>query len=116
MNLIFNILCITHVLIWIFILFAFINRETAEINLYYVIPIIYILHFLPFHILTSLKEYVEPENTFEKVKEFENGNLITKCYHIIKNYLNFCYFNPLTPQGMMILGAISSAWTIKLNQ
>lgn len=116
MNIFFDILCIIHILIWLFIVLAFLNKKTAEFNLYYLIPLIYILHILPFHVIIKMKEYVEPENTMEKVKVFENNNLLTICFYYILNKLKFSTFNPLTPQGMMIFGAISSAWVLKTDK
>jgi hypothetical protein len=116
MNNIFIILCIIHVLIWLFIITAFINKTTAEINLYYLIPLIYVLHIFPFHIIIKMKEYAEPENTIEKIKDFENNNIITKIYWDIYRYLSYSTFNPLTPQGMMIFGAISSDWALKVDK
>ncbi len=102
MNIFFELLCIIHIAIWIFILLAFVNKKTAEINLYYLIPFIYVIHILPFHIIVKLKHIVEPEDTDKKVKDYESSNIFANAL-----------FNPLSPQGMMILGAITSAWAIK---
>ena len=55
-NPIFIFLWIVHILIWMFVLLAFINKTTAYYNIYYVIPIIYIIHIFPFHILENLKK------------------------------------------------------------
>jgi len=44
MNIIFIFLAIIHVLIWAFVLLAFIDKRTARINLLYVIPFIYIYY------------------------------------------------------------------------
>jgi hypothetical protein len=116
MNIFFYILCIVHILFWLFIMTAFLNKTTAEYNLYYVIPILYIIHVLPFHILISLKECVEPENTKEKVYIFENNNILTIIFYKLQNMFSFSTFNPLSPQGMMIFGAITSAWALKLDK
>ena len=75
MNFLFIILCIIHIFIWAFVLLAFLNPKTAYYNVYYVIPIIYIVHILPFHIIVSLKkkiytddnEEIEKENTEEDI-------------------------------------------------
>lgn len=113
MNLLFIILVIIHILIWIFVLLAFINKTTAEINLYYIIPLIYILHMLPFHVIDVLKHDVEPENTSTKVKSVENNLLIVPLFLQIKDIFNTSFANPLSPQGILIFGAITSAYTIK---
>lgn len=115
MNLLFEILCIVHILIWVFILTAFLNKITAEFNLYYLIPFIYILHILPFHIITRMKEYTEPNNTEEKVQIYENGNILVTNFYKIRNFFSFSIFNPLSTQGLMIFGLITSAWALKLN-
>lgn len=116
MNFIFVILCIIHVLIWLFIMTAFINKNTAEFNLYYLIPLIYIIHILPFHIIVKLKEYIEPENTKEKVKEFDDNSIIMIIYAKFYDIFKHTTFNPLTPQGMMIFGLITSAWALKIDK
>ncbi len=114
MNIFFELLCIIHIAIWIFILLAFVNKKTAEINLYYLIPFIYVIHILPFHIIVKLKHIVEPEDTDKKVKDYESSNIFASSYHYCKdNIFANALFNPLSPQGMMILGAITSAWAIK---
>lgn len=112
----FEVLCIVHILVWLFIIFAFVNKQAAEFNLYYLIPLIYILHLLPFHIIVSLKEMVEPENTSEKVNEFEHNNFFASCRFKLIDIFKDATFNPLTPQGMMILGTITSAWALKLDK
>jgi hypothetical protein len=56
MNLFFIFICLIHILIWIFVLLAFLNKKLAYINIIYIIPIIYILHILPFHILINIKK------------------------------------------------------------
>ena len=53
---IFNLIAIIHLLIWVFVLFGFVNINTAWVNLFIIIPVIYILHILPFHIIQKTKE------------------------------------------------------------
>lgn len=115
MKFIFEVLCIVHILIWLFIMTAFMNKNTAEFNLYYLIPMIYIIHILPFHIIVTLKEYIEPENSQEKVKEYENNNIIAIIYTKLSKIFKNATFNPISPQGMMIFGAITSAWALRTN-
>lgn len=113
MNIYFELLCIVHILVWTFILVAFVNKKTAEINLYYLIPFIYILHILPFHILVSLKHIIEPENTEKKIKDYENNNIIASSFYYCRdNVFKNSFFNPLSAQGIMIFGAITSAWVL----
>jgi hypothetical protein len=99
----FVVLLTIHVLIWLFVVFAFINNETAKFNLIFVIPIIYILHMLPFHILNELK-LITNKNAKEDTEKFEKfiG------FYYIKKFFNKSFQNPLSPQGILILGSITS--------
>ena len=116
MNIYFIFLCIVHVLIWIFIIFAFLNKKTAYYNLYFVIPAIYIFHILPFHIIGKLKEdvYSEAEELKNNLYNVHNIILIPNIYEYCKNEIfKDSFANPLSPQGLLILGAITSAWSLK---
>ena len=112
----FYSLCIIHCLIWIFVLFAFFNRQTAYINLFYIIPIMYIIHIFPIHFLEHTKEQLYPDSFKEKM----DGFLAASPFGILKNYVDtqhklddYCFGNPIGPQGMLIFGAISSAYSLK---
>ena len=61
MNIIFIFLCIIHILVWTFVLLAFINKTTAFINLYIVIPSIYIYYiYYHFTLFKNLKkQYIQ---------------------------------------------------------
>lgn len=116
MNILFILLCIIHVIIWIFVMLAFINKSTAFINVYYVIPIIYILHILPFHLIVSLKKNIYKDENIMT----ENENKVLKSLIIpdlfiqARNFFEkFSFFNPLSPQGMLIFGLITSIYRLK---
>lgn len=115
MNIFFILLVVVHIMIWIFILFAFCNKKTAEINLYYIIPLIFILHtFLSFHVIDVSKHLIYPENTTQKVNSIENYLIIPSLFYWLKDdVFGKSYCNPLSAQGMLILGAITSAYAIK---
>lgn len=111
-NIIFTYLCIVHVLIYGVVVFSFLNIELAKINLFYLIPFIYIIHVLPFHILVTSKKMLYKENYSNKQNEFDNISFtiyFIKLQNILNNY---CTFSPISPQGMLIFGALSSAFTI----
>jgi hypothetical protein len=57
----FSFLIWIHILIWIFVLFGgFINKKYALINIQYVIPFIYLVHLLPYHLIVKEKiKYIE---------------------------------------------------------
>ena len=114
MNLMFLFVCIIHISVWMVVLCSFINKKLAYLNLYYFIPFIYIIHMLPFHILTNIEKNIYPttyEQKFDKIKKFI---IIGDLYEKLKKKLKFCFFNPLSPQGMLILGSITSSYKLKV--
>jgi hypothetical protein len=116
MDLIFIIVSLLHIIIWIFVLLAFVNAKTAYINLYYIIPLIYISHLLPFHTLSELKRILNPEKCKKDNKDFEDNTIIVSMFKKIKKILKKnCFRNPFSIQGMLIFGAITSAYRIKRN-
>ena len=69
---------------------------------------------LPFHILSTMEKNIYPtthEKNFKKIKKYV---IIGELYEKLYKKLNFCFFNPLSPQGMLVLGCITSAWKLKL--
>ena len=112
--LLFNILCGIHILIWAFILLAFLNKKFASFNLYYLIPFVYVIHIFPFHFINSIKEKMYENEWKEKVDSFTNSILVISQYTDLQKKLDEnCFANPLGTQGMLILGAITSAYTLK---
>jgi hypothetical protein len=110
---IFEVLCIVHVLIWVFVLTAFVNKDCAYYNVYFVIPLIYIAHMLPFHILVSLKEKNDPENHEKRQKEFNEILIIPNIFTRITSKLEKnCFASPLSTQGMLIFGLITSIFVL----
>lgn len=108
----FYTLCIIHVVVWLFVMFAFLNNQYARINLYYIIPLIYILHTLPFHILIQSKKHLVGENMEEEQDKFLS-NIHLKWATDLQKYLEEkCFFSPLSAQGMMIFGALSSSYVL----
>jgi hypothetical protein len=109
----FYLLCYIHMFIWIIIIFGFINKNLAYLNLKYFIPIIFIAHLLPFHILTKIKFKLDPNHTREKINKFEHDFLLSRlCLYMRDNIFKNCFQNPLSPQGLLILGGILSSWRI----
>jgi hypothetical protein len=112
-SILFSILCYFHILIWIFILLAFISIKTSKINLYIVIPIIYILHLLPFHILTETKKKVNKDNWEEDAESIDKKLIIPYYFIKLQNYLEKkCLYSPFSPQGMLLFGMISSSYRL----
>ena len=111
--LIFIFICLLHIFIWGFILFAFINKTTAKFNLTVIIPLIYVLHILPFHILTKMKCSLYPDSATNKVDIINIFLRIPKLFTSLQSTLdNICFKSPISPQGMLIFGALSSSYRL----
>jgi hypothetical protein len=118
MNIFFIFLAIIHIIIWAFVLLAFLNPITANYNVYYVIPFIYILHILPFHIIVSLKKNIYNEDNIKKNEGvIYKFTLIPYLFMKIRDFFEkFSFFNPLSPQGMLIFGLITSIYKLKFTK
>lgn len=109
----FEILCIIHILIWLFVLTAFLDKNLAYYNIYYVIPAIYIVHILPVHIINTLKEKCYPYNYKKYEEEFYETLIIPKIFRsITKELEEFCFASPLSTQGMLIFGLLTSIFVL----
>ena len=112
-KIIFQLVCYIHILIWLYVLFAFINKNTAYYNIYYIIPIIYLLHILPFHILTTYKTKLYPDTWEYKVEKVEKNIFFMDIYYYCSDKLfKNSTFNPFSPQGLLILGLITSTFRL----
>jgi hypothetical protein len=103
-----------HLIIWIFVLVAFLNPKTAFINLFILIPLIYICHALfPKCVLSSIEEKLEDdsENKIKTIKKiFKPLKHMTELQKKLKKTHEH---SPLSMQGILILGAITSAYALK---
>jgi hypothetical protein len=109
----FELLCVIHVLVWLFVLTAFLNRKTAYFNVYYLIPFIYLIHILPFHIIISLKQYCHPVGYEYYENAIYESMIIPKIFRSITSSLEkFCFASPLSTQGMLIFGLITSIFVL----
>ena len=114
MNIIFIFLALIHVLVWAFVLLAFIDKRLARINLLYVIPIIYLLHIFPFHFINSAKESIYPNDWKDRANDIEKNMIIPYLFKQIVNFFSFSFANPFSAQGMLIFGAITSGYRLLL--
>jgi hypothetical protein len=95
-------------------MFAFLNPMTAKINLYYLIPFIYIIHILPFHIFNKTKEGMYQYDWEQRANKFNDSLVIPGQFVKLQDKLEkFSFCSPLSPQGMLLFGAITSAWSLK---
>lgn len=113
----FFLVSVAHILIWAFVLLAFINPKTAKINAYFVVPAIYIIHLLPFHLLSWAKDSLYPDSSEARFDGIKSALVIPAIYDKVQTSLgNYCMFNPLSPQGMLIFGLITSIYAIHLSE
>lgn len=115
MQVLFAVLALSHIFIWVFVLTTFVHRKTARLNLYYVIPFIYVIHCLPIHLLEQLKLRLS-RNAQDKQRKQER---IEKMLVIPHAFVRFqkslearCTFSPISPQGMLLFGMITCLFRV----
>lgn len=110
---IFVIFALIHIIVWLFVIFAFLNQKTAYYNLYYVIPSIFVMHMLPFHFINTFKESLYPSNWKERSEDVAKSLIIGYLYKFITYIFSNSFASPMSPQGMLILGSILSSYSLK---
>ena len=123
MNLILEILIIFHVIIWIFVVFGgMISSNICKFIIFIMIPFIYIVHILPFHIIVETKlRIIEKEksddlknkSSHDLLTEIEGRNIIINLFHKLQKALDFSLCHPLSAQGLLILGYIINVYLLK---
>ena len=110
----FNALVIFHVLVWLFVLSSgFICDKFAKINIYIFIPLIYLLHLLPFHILDKCKSEMYKSNKKNKEQDIIFKRLVVpNLFFKLRDKFSNSFRNPLSIQGMLIFGLITSIYRI----
>ena len=111
----FYILTLFHMFIWLFVVFASVNKKAAYYNLYYVIPFFFIVHMLPFHMINNLKQSLYKSNWRNKAKHIQDTLMIGKIHKFLKNIFNKSFESPFSTQGMLLLGLISCSYRLKPN-
>lgn len=151
----FTILCLVHMIVWLFVIFGgFISYKCTKIIMLGIIPLIYVLHIMPFHIFLKKKfkqihddidtqielfDKTEIENISHRdllmckdaysslpsnlskdkqdliIKIYilqENKYIVPKIYRYIRRNFVDCFGDPLSPQGMLILGYIINTYLL----
>jgi hypothetical protein len=147
------LLTLIHILFWLFFIFGgFFSKKFCQINLYIILPLIYLIHtIMPFHIIVNKKieiinnnydnliknldlnkvsenelNFMKQDIPFQKqishIKEDRKDN-ITKIYILEENKLilpliqrkirlifSNSFADPLSAQGMVILGCIINVY------
>ena len=121
-NLIFTIIYLFHVLIWSFVLVSSFFKSTVKVNIYLIIPFIYLVQILPFHILEKIKLNLMDNNEINKKIKQDNIDYVLIFPHFFSKLGKYlektCTFNPFSPQGMLIFGLIVglyNAYPVKLK-
>jgi hypothetical protein len=122
-NILLQLLIIIHILIWLFIIFGgFISPTYSKHNIYSIIPLIYLLHMLPFHLLLESKLFIINNNNKTSnnnksnskiLKENEDKYIIPHIFDKMNNMFSSSFANPLSPQGLLILGYIVNIYLLK---
>jgi len=107
----FTVVVIVHIAIWIFVATAFLHPSLAKINLYYVIPIIFFIHMLPLHPLSEMEQQLDPKD-FE-INRKQIGDTMVPFFSTLQSIFEKSWATPISPQGMLIFGALLSAYTLK---
>lgn len=114
MDLAFVAVTMLHILVWVVVLMAWVHPAAARFNLVVLIPAIYVVHVLPFHILNILKQRMHPGTWLRDVRRVERALVLPALVTRARDALDRSFANPLSPQGMLLLGAITSAWRLLL--
>lgn len=97
-----------------FVLFAFYSKGTARINLYFVIPVVYLLHIFPFHFGNALKAALLPTSWQQESEKINQSIPLVSQFTTVQKILStYCFASPVSPQGMLLFGAISSAYALR---
>ena len=68
----------------------------------------------PFHPFTQLEKKIYPKSYNKKFDKIKKILLIGKIDEELNKKLeNICFFNPTSPQGMLIFGALTCALRLK---
>ncbi len=110
----FTSISIVHILVWAFVLLAWADPRTARINLALVIPLIYVVHALPFHVLESAKQRLHPGTWEQDKDDIQRALVLPDLVIKASQSMDGSFANPLSAQGMLLFGAITSAWRLLL--
>lgn len=120
-----DLLIVLHAIIWLYVIFgSFIDNNHAKFIVYMIIPFIYLLHMLPVHFLNKLKkDELKIESTIDLNKKLNEMYKTLNIPIIREIMILFVYlkdevfknsvFNPLSGQGMLLLGMFMGIYNLK---
>lgn len=114
MDVAFIAISLVHVLVWAFVMLAWLHPQAAALNLLVVIPAIYVLHMLPFHTINSLKQRMHPGTWQADAESVQRALVVPDLVKRLESVFRSSFANPLSGQGMLIFGAITSGWRLLL--
>lgn len=112
MDVAFVAVAVVHMAIWAFVLLAWLHPRTALVNVLVVVPAIYVVHMLPFHVLNTLKQRMHPGTWKKDTRDVSKALVVPYLVEKTRDAMRSSFANPLSPQGMLLFGAITSAWVV----
>jgi hypothetical protein len=119
--LLIHLLVIIHIFVWLYVCFGgIISEKQNNFILYIGLPLIYIIHLLPFHILSISKDIIA-KNITNNTKS-ESSELIANIsdIYIFPNFFGYLrslfdssYQNPFSTQGLIIFAFIINVYLHK---
>ena len=116
-HILFHFVWIIHIIFWIYIITSpFLPFSNVwKYNIYYVVPLVYMIHILPFHVLCKTKDFLiideKEKKNWEHYYTYNIPGLSTISQfreHLQKN----CTFSPFSPQGMLLFCLIISVYRL----
>ena len=116
-KIILEFLILFHIIIWVFVLGGgILNSKYAKFNILILIPFIYIIRILPIHLIVVSKNYIikneygENANSGTIISEKEYKYILPYLFGELKSFFNFSHANPLSADGLLILGYIINVY------
>lgn len=104
---------VLHVLVRAFVLLAWAHPVAAAANVFVIVPAIYVAHMLPHHILTTAKAKMRPRTWKQDSDALLDAMVVPGAFVRLQQCLQrVCFMSPLSPQGMLVLGTLTSAWAL----
>ena len=108
-----HLLFVIHILFWGYLWFGgLISPKHCDFILYYAIPMTYVIHILPFHVLENFKESLAGDD-IARYRQFYGNVFPQSLIEFLKEKMSDSFQNPLSPQGMLILGFIINLYLRK---